>query len=76
MVKYGNNNTALGAYALSFSPTDYYMNSYIEKNNNTAIGAYTLSSLKDETVSNNNTAIGYYAGSNLLTGSNNIFIGN
>ena len=72
----GNNNTALGAFALSYSPFPTYMASYIERNQNTAIGAYTLSSLIEETSSDNNTAIGFKAGSNLLTGSNNIFIGN
>jgi hypothetical protein len=72
-----NNNTSIGAFALSYPST--YNSVYSPFNYNTAIGAYALSGLTINNISdtsNRNTVIGYKAGSNLLTGSNNIFIGN
>ena len=75
----GSNNTTIGAYALSF-PNVYLNATYSPFNKNTVIGAYALSGLEFDFQaiinSESNTAIGYRAGSNLLTGSNNIFIGN
>jgi hypothetical protein len=80
----GNNNTSIGAHALSYpEPLEYYINRKLNSfNQNTAIGAYSLSALTVDLVdyvgtlvSNSNTAIGYKAGSTLEIGSNNIIIG-
>jgi hypothetical protein len=79
----GDDNTSIGAYALSYTrPTqEYRSRKYYSFNQNTAIGAYSLSGLSADypnpipVVSNRNTAIGYKAGSTLEIGSNNIIIG-
>jgi hypothetical protein len=58
----GNFNTATGGDALYSNSTSYY---------NTATGRNALLNA----VGSNNTALGFSAGSNLTTGSNNIYIG-
>jgi hypothetical protein len=79
----GDDNTSIGAYALSYTRVtqEYRSRKYYSFNQNTAIGAYSLSGLSADypnpipVVSNRNTAIGYKAGSTLEIGSNNIIIG-
>ncbi len=63
----GFGNTAVGGGAMIFKTTGDF---------NTAVGALTLGSINNvETTGDNNIAVGYRAGANLMTGSDNIYIG-
>ena len=59
----GNNNTANGYHALQSN----------KGNNQTAVGS---GALEDTATNSNNTALGYESGKNLITGNDNIEIGN
>ena len=75
----GNNNTAMGQQSLEFNSSGQNNSAFgvdalqgQSHDNSTAFGFQALG----QATNNNNTALGYEAGYNLVTGTNNIYIGN